>query len=99
MAWVKTSGSTGIPLRVATTSATRLFWMRSRCAITCGTVATCAARSARSASSATRKPKDPMACAATPGSPADPLFVTGRSVALHIENDVGTQLAWLAIRN
>lgn len=96
VAWVKTSGSTGIPLKVATTSVTRLFWdaftprdhlwHRRDLRRTLGAIRFLGDKEAQGPEGVR---------GATWGPPADPLFVTGRSVALHIENDVGVQLAWL----
>ncbi len=92
---VKTSGSTGIPLQIATTTVTRLFWsafaMRDHF---------WHARDFGATFGVIRYMRDPERGAEGVrskdwGPPAAQLRATGRLCALHIEHDVAVQLDWL----
>ncbi|MCL4746870.1 MAG: hypothetical protein KJZ83_15870, partial [Burkholderiaceae bacterium] len=92
---VKTSGSTGIPLQIATTTVTRLLWsafaMRDHF---------WHARDFTATFGVIRFMRDPERGAEGVrskdwGPPAAQLRTTGRLCALHIEHDISVQLDWL----
>ena len=96
LGWVKTSGSTGIPLQVANTVVTRLFWdafaMRDHLwhrrdfRTTLGVIRFIGKDGPRGPEGVRNDSWGP---------PAQHLYATGPLCALHIENDTGTQLDWL----
>lgn len=94
--WLSTSGSTGVPLKVCTTSVTRLMfdaislrehrWHRRDASLKLGVIRFLGDEAERGPEGV-RRP--------TWGPPIDQVMETGPMAALHIGNDVATQLEWL----